>query len=152
MRRFGLLLLVAALGAAPAASGAKRKHLKLAALVTGQRREMIGGFDSKVTLYSVKQGSKKVGTLVISPLGGCAGNTCPAQGTANLSVGKVKGKATLKTVTKFTGCVPCSPPIPTKFKSNTGEIFHAKGGSEAIRVNGAWPHTKGSKVAFTLSY
>lgn len=150
MRRIGLLVALAALVAAPVAS-AKRKHLKLTAVVTGQKLESVMGFKSKVTLYSVKQGSKKVGTLTVNP-GSCAGNTCPESGTANLKVGKVKGKAKLKTTTLFTGCPPCSPPIPIKFKSNFGKIFNAKHGSEAIRVNGKFPRTKGSKVTFVLSY
>jgi hypothetical protein len=151
MRRYGVLLLLAALVAAPIASGAKRTHLKLTAVVTGQKLENVMGFKQNVTFYSVKQGSKKVGTLTLNAPN-CAGNTCPESGTANLTVGKVTGKAMLKTTTKFTGCPPCSPPIPVKFKSNTGTIFNAKHGSEAIRVNGKFPRTKGSKVTFVLSY
>ena len=158
MRRIGALLLLAALVAAPVASAAKRKHLKLTAVVTGHKVETVEGFTSKVALYSVKHGSKKVGTLSVSTLGGCVGNTCIDAGTANLTVGKVTGAAKLHTVETLTGCPPCSPPIPVKFKSNTGTIFKftaqhkSKALQEAIRVNGEWPSKKGSKVTSVLSY
>jgi len=159
MRRYGALLLSAALVAAPVASGATRKHLKLTAVVTGHKSEMVPGWGvQKVTLYSVKQGSKKVGTLAVSDLGGCVGDTCEEAGFANLSVGKVTGKANLKTTTTYTGCSPgCGPGHPTRFKSNTGSIFkyvkhQSKAIQEAIVVNGRWPRTKGSKVTFALSY
>ncbi len=156
MKRLGTVIIVAALLAAPAAI-ASGKHLKLTAVVTGQTKKDIttstGKGVSTVTLYSVREGKKTVGTMVVYTAAvGCAGNTCLEDGTTNLKVGKVRGKAKLHVIVRFSGCPPCVPPTPVKFQSSTGTISNAKHGSEKISVTGKFPKTKGSKVTFALSY
>jgi hypothetical protein len=134
-------------------AGASGKHLKLAAVVVGQAKR----YDparlglTTATLYSVRKGKKKVGTMAVFTHDvNCAGSTCLEDGITSLKVGKVTGKAKLRVTIRFTGCPPCVPPIPTRLKSVSGTIFN-KHGSEKISVNGKFPDTKGSKVTFALS-
>jgi hypothetical protein len=135
-------------------AGASGKHLKLTAIVVGHAKRFDpsnGVGITTATLYSVRKGKRKVGTMAVFTGGvSCAGSTCIEDGTTNLKVGKVTGKAKLKATIRFTGCPPCVPPIPIKFKSNTGTIFN-KHASEKISVNGKFPEMKGSKVTFVLS-
>ncbi len=132
MRRAIGLLVVALLFAAAPVVGAKGSKIKLKGVVVGHTVSGRGSF----TIVSVRMGSKKVGKLSIGS-SSCAGLECNSPGTANLKIGKVKGKATLSLHFKGRGGTACL--IGTKgackpAKYGTGKISNASG-NEAIRVN-----------------
>lgn len=136
---------------AVSAAYATGNKIKLTGVVTGTKVvTSSGGVSERETVISVRQASRKVGTLLIgSP--SCGGGDCQQSGTANLKIGDVAGKArvNLKWNATGTGCIIDAPTcIPAKYGS--GKISNASG-TETIRVNTAnLPTTKGSRFGIVL--
>jgi hypothetical protein len=143
-------LIAGALVSAPSAS-ASGHHIKLTGIVIATKR--VKETHIPAAVITVKEGKKKVGSMLAWTLGG-AGKDLPFDGTTNLKVGKVRDKATLHVLFTSTGsgCGFGSPSCkPAKF--GTGTISNRKHGSENIRVNHqSIPLAKGKKFTFVLSY
>jgi hypothetical protein len=118
------------------------KHAKLTGVVTNAHA---GTTNGPAEYISVRQGSKKVGTMLIeSPL--CAINSCASAGRADLKVGKLRGRLKLRLKFSFKGI----PPKPPKF--GLGEVYNSHG-SETFRVNvGSLPRNQGGRFTFTLAW
>jgi hypothetical protein len=136
---------------APAASA--KTHLKLTGVVTGHK-----GANVTQSKISVRKGKRAVGKLTVINIS-CGGQICDLMGTAKLTVGRVKGSATLdiKFVAGGSGCAVGAPTCKPA-KSGNGNIFKGAtlSGSkkrEAIHINvGQIPTSKGSRFKITLIY
>jgi hypothetical protein len=152
--RFVAVAVVAILGFAPLAQ-AQPKRIKLTATVTGSKTFRKGNLPEERTVISVKQGSKKVGSMSIGKASDCAGPQCQKGGAAKLGVGTIKGNASLTLTFVFSttpaGCVLGPPGCSTKPpKYGSGWLRHG-GHSEGVRVNtGEIPTKKGSKFGIVL--
>jgi hypothetical protein len=138
---WGLLAVVSA-PMANAKGKTVTKHAKLAGVVTNAHA---GTTNGPAEYISVRQGSKKVGTMLIeSPI--CDINTCTSAGRADLKVGKLRGRLKLRLKFSSKGI----PPKPPKF--GLGKVYNSHG-SESFRVNtGTLPRNQGGRFAFTLAW
>jgi hypothetical protein len=84
-----------------ASAGAKAKQIKLQGVVTGHK--IVGGVQTSIV--AVSEGKKMVGKLLVGG-GSCtpSASLCFRTGTANLKVGKIKGKARLRLNWNSHGC------------------------------------------------